>query len=137
MWHSSFHQIVKFFSRFPLLTMKRQAAICTKVHLFVLKPQLFALSINGDGDDSILNGENGKGEKERGGGDPESERARKRKKVCDRFDAASARKNPAIVFCVSIPNRTNSTIRKEGVKYRGAIARKRDKWRGREGRSSS
>ena len=82
MWHSSFHQIVKFLPS-PVLKISAshdeapsgQAAICTKVHLFVLKPQLFALSINGDGDDSILNGENGKGEKERGGGDPERERA--------------------------------------------------------------
>ena len=59
------------------------------------------------------------------------ERARKRKKkVWDRFDAASARKNPAIV------SKPDSTIRKEGVNCRGAIRGNwRDGWRGRGDRA--
>ena len=103
-----------------------EAAIC-KIHL-VPKPQLFALSINGNGDDSILNGENGKGDGEKERGD--RARKRKKKKVWDRFDAASARKNPAIV------SKPDSTIRKEGVNCRGAIRGNwRDGWRGRGDRA--
>ena len=104
-----------------------EAAIC-KIHL-VPKPQLFALSINGNGDDSILNGENGKGDGEKERGDRASEEKEEESVGQIRCGFCTKKSRNRFQTGLNHPKRRRELPRSNS----GELAR----WMAREGRSSS